>query len=53
MQLGGCADFLHHFIWSYVSSVMQFRNIYEKEAASVHKILCKSWKKCDGSAGND
>jgi hypothetical protein len=34
MQLGGCADLLHPFIWSHVSGLMQFHNGSNKGTAS-------------------
>ena len=30
-----------------------FYNGSEKGTASVHQILCQSWEKCYGNAGND
>jgi hypothetical protein len=39
-QLDDCADFLHHFIWSCVSGLMQFCNGSNKGTASVQQTLC-------------
>jgi hypothetical protein len=34
MQLGGHADFLHPFVWSHISGLMQFHNGFYKAPAS-------------------
>jgi hypothetical protein len=52
-QLGGRSDFLCPFICSCVSGLMRFRDGSDKGTASVHQILCKSQRKCNGDCGND
>jgi hypothetical protein len=34
MQLGGCVDILHPFIWSSVSGLIRFRDESHKETSS-------------------
>jgi hypothetical protein len=44
-----CAVFICPFIRVCVSGLMQ----YSCGSDSMHHILCKSWKKCDGDPGID
>jgi hypothetical protein len=45
--VGGCADFLHPFVW------MQFCYGSDKGIVSVHHIFYKIQKKYDRDPGND